>query len=460
MLAKKELCKGNIAYFVSHYLKQYLPLKIPEFHCDIYDKLVDRSLTRLVFRAPTGFAKTSVVGFAYPIFTGCYGLSKRLIYLSNTASFAERRLRDVKSVFENDDKIKREFGIEPGDIWRDNEITLSNGFNILALGAGCQITGERPDDIIGDDIETEQDAKSEVKRAGLAYWWDATVMNRPATDGRVILIGSRASPLAFLNRFDNAPHNKIWIVKDYNTKDCKTIWREKWDDKFLEKKKQELSATPGIYAALYEGDVSQTSQYAFKKEWLRYYDKQPEGLAIFTVVDPAVGEHLDNDYTAIVTGGIDLYGNIFILDIIKKRFNKETLEMFGALFTVYEVYRPIKIGFETIAFQWYAKAFFDSECKKRGKFPQVVEIKTDTRVKKAIKITSLAPIAQSGQLFIKPDFYDFISEWEAYPEIEHDDVLDAVSMLKEIAMKRGVSQNTGQAPRPEMGIGNTRERKK
>lgn len=420
-----------------------LPLRIPEFHVDIYDHLINRSLTRLVFRAPTGFAKTSVVGFAFPTYLACYGLGKRLLYLSATASFAERRLRDIKQVFENNIKIRNEFGVEPGDIWRDNEITLSNGFNILALGAGSQITGERPDYIIADDVESEEDAKSEVKRAALNYWWDATVMNRPATDGRVILIGSRSSPLAFLNRFDKEPHNKIWVVKDYSTKDCKTIWKEKWDDKFLEQKKQELAATPGIYAALYEGDVSQTSSYTFKKEWLRFYDKQPDNLAIFTCVDPAVSDNMDSDFTAIVTGGIDQHGNIFILDIIKKRFNAETLELFGALFTIYEVYKPVKIGIETVGFQKYIKLFFDSECRKRGKYPQVVEIKRDTKVTKISRISSLAPLAQSGQLFIRQEHYDFISEWEAYPSVIHDDVLDAASMLKDLAMPRAFTSNKG-----------------
>lgn len=442
-ICNQIVCQNDIAYFASRYLKDELPLRIPEFHKEIYNYLIDWKIDRLAIIAPTGFAKTTVCLLVYPTYIACYNLCKRIILISNTASFAERRLRDIKTIFESNTRIRDEFNITPGDIWRDNEITLSNGVNILALGAGSQITGERPDLIIADDIETEEQVKSEVMRSSLNYWWDATVMNRPATDGRVIIIGSISSPLAFLNRFKKEPHNKIWSVKDYFTKECKTIWPEKWSNIFLEKKKMELSATPGLYEALYESDTSQISKYTFRKEWLRYYDKAPEGLAVFTVVDPAIGERVDNDFTAIITGGIDLYGNIFVLDVIKKRFNLDTLEMFGALFTIYEVHRPVRIGFESVAFQKYIKLFFESECKKRGKFPSVVEIKHDSKVTKAMRISSLAPLAQAGNLFIKADMYDLISEWEAYPEVSHDDVVDALSMLKDMAMPMAMSANKG-----------------
>ena len=363
------------------------------------------------------------------------------------------READIKNVIDGNEGIRNDFGIDRGQIWQSDDITLNNGFRIKAVGMGSQITGRRPDMIIGDDIEPETDVPSEVKRASLRFWWDAVVMNRPPPGGRIALIGSISSPLAFLNRFSEKPHDKIWLVKEYGTKDCKSIWAERWTNDFLQQKKAELSGTLGLYEALYEGDVSQIQKFAFRKSWLRYYEKLPEGLQIFTVVDPAIGERLTNDYTAIVTGGIDEKGNIFLIDIVKKRFNVETLEMFGALFQVYEVYRPVSIGFETIGFQKYIQLLFKQECNKRAKYPSTVEIKHDTKVTKAMRITSLGPIAQGGNLFIRVDMYDFISEWEAYPEVAHDDVLDAASMLKDLAMLRGTGANTGVKPPPPMGIG-------
>lgn len=453
----REAVRGRPEYFTAHYLKDELPLRIPAFHLDIYKHLADWSLKRLTFIAPTGFGKSSVVIFAYPLYLACFKICDYILLISNTASFAVEKLRDIKTTIDNNERIINDFKIGRGQIWQDDDITLSNGFRIKAVGSGSQVTGRRPDVVITDDMQTELQVKSEVERATLEFWWDATVMNRPTPNGRIINIGSISSPIAFLNRFKKEPHNKVWLVKEYGTKDCKSIWVEKWTDEHLRQKKLELAASPGIYAALYEADVSQIQKYAFRKDWLRYYDKLPDGLQIFTVVDPAIGERLTNDYTAIVTGGIDEQGNIFLMDIIKKRFNVETLEMFGALFTVYEVYKPIKIGFETIGFQKYIQLLFKQECNKRGKYPSTVEIKHDTKITKAMRITSLAPVAQGGQLFIRADMYDFISEWEAYPEVEHDDVLDASSMLKDLAMLRGTGANTGVKPVPQVGLGNRRQ---
>jgi phage terminase large subunit-like protein len=447
-LANQQIHQRRIDYFVAHYLKDEMPLTIPTFHQEIYSLVQDKTIKRLAIIAPAGFGKSSVVSYACPIWLAAYHACNEILIISASAEFAEYRLRHIRYLIESNENIQKDFNLSPGSIWRDNEIILSNGVRILARGKGSQITGMRPDVILCDDIETEDEAKSEIERAHLKEWWYATLVNRPAPDGRIVIIGSISSRLAWMNEFLSEQSKKAgWVTKQYATKDCRTIWPEKWTDAELFNKRIELAPYPGMYEALYEADTSQIQKYAFKKEWLRYYDRTPDNLNIFTVVDPAIGERLDHDFTAIVTGGIDTYGNVFLLDIIKKRFNLDTLEMFGALFTIYEVYRPIRIGFESVAFQKYVKLFFESECKKRSKFPSVVEIKHDTQKTKSMRITSLAPLAQGGNLFIKPDMYDFISEWESYPEVVHDDVLDAASMLKDIAMPRATSANRGNIPK-------------
>ena len=99
-----------------------------------------------------------------------------------------------------------------------------------------------------------------------------------------------------------------------------------WTDKDLENKKRELQGLPGIYSALYEADVTKIGQYAFKKEWLRYYQKIPDGMRYFTAVDPGAGEKEGDCYTAIVTGCIDPNSSlIYLVDVIKRRYNVETL---------------------------------------------------------------------------------------------------------------------------------------
>jgi predicted phage terminase large subunit-like protein len=355
--------------------------------------------------------------------------------LSASSTFAERRLRAIKAEIEGNISIQQDFGIEPSSIWTSSEIQTNNGVNLLALGKGSQITGERPDIIILDDIETEDEAKSEICRSSLKEYFYKTVMNRPAPDGRIIMIGSISNKLAFLNNFSDEDQKKVWTVKTYKTSQCHSIWQDKWSDDDLRAKKVELAAFAGIYEALYESDVSQIQKYTFKKEWLRYYTELPKDISAgYVAVDPAIGMAVHNDYTAVVGGVSDTRGNLYVTICIKKRYNIDTLELFSVLFNLYDTQNIAEFGIESVGFQKFIKVFFEQECMRRNKFPNVREIQHDTRVTKEARISSLAPMFQKGQIYIKADMYDLISEYEAYPEISHDDTLDSLSILKDMIM--------------------------
>jgi predicted phage terminase large subunit-like protein len=399
----------------------------------MYSLFDNTSLTRIAEIAPAGFGK-STVQFACALKAVCYADYKEILLISASAEFAEFRLRKIRSEIENNDKLRSHFGIAPSDIWTSNEILLNNGVRIYAKGKGGQVTGYRPDLILADDIETESESRSEVERARLKEWWYSTLMSRPAPGGRIIIIGSISNKLAWMNEFTtDKALDAGWVTKTYSTKQCHSIWAEKWSDDDLRQKKVELAAFPGIYEALYESDVSQIQKYTFQKKWLRYYTELPKDIsATFVAVDPAVGMAIHNDYTAIIAGVSDTKGNIYITRAIKKRFNVETLELFGALFALYDSDNIAEIGIESIGFQKFIKVFFEQECIRRNKYPVVKEIKHEGRISKEARISSLAPLFQRGQIYIKNDMYDLISEYEAYPETEHDDLIDALSILKDM----------------------------
>lgn len=427
---KLKLGSDDPAWFTSHYLKQTLPLEIPDFHVEIYDLAKDSSLKRVAIIAPTGFGKSSCVSLAFPLWASSYAHYAEILIISATAEFANYRLRLIKTEIESNDLLRDDFGIQQGDIWRDNEINLNNEVRILARGRGSQVTGMRPELIIVDDIETEDQAKSELERASLREWFYKTLMNRPAPGGRIFMIGSISSKLAFLNEFLTEESKQVWETRVYRTTQCHSIWDAKWSDSDLAKKKVELAPFPGIYEALYESDVTQIQKYTFQKDWLRFYDELPkEKFPLFVTVDPAIGEGIHNDYTAIIVGGMDTNGILWIADVIKQRFNVEALELFGALFQIYDRYKPVKIGIESVAFQKFLKVFFESECRRIGKYPLIVELKHDTPTTKQARISSLAPLFQSGRVMLKRDFYGLLSEYDAYPEVEHDDCIAEGSMI-------------------------------
>lgn len=438
------------------YLKHELKLGTPQFHRDIYDLIADRSLKRVCVIAAVGHGKSTVLVYVSPIWMACYKTEEEILIISSSAEFAEYRLRKIIDEFETNELLKIDFNIYPDEPWKHNEIKLSNGVRILARGKGSQISGLRPTCMLCDDIETEDEARSEVERERLKSWWYLTVMHRPVPMGRIFLIGSISSKLAFLNNFAGEDAKSFgWTTKIFVPKHGKSIWQELWSDEVLAKKRKELSALPGAYEALVEADTSAFTKYAFKREWLRYYEKTPDNLRIFTAIDPGAGEKESDSYTSILTGGIDVNsGCIYVLDVIKRRYNVETLEMFGAMFMVYDIYKSLKFGFESVAFQKYIKAFFEKECRERGKTPRIIEIKRDTKISKDYRIRSLAHWFEEGKILIRPDQHALIAEYEAYPECVTVDVLDALSMLVNDLIAPGkISVNRGEPPKPAAGIG-------
>jgi predicted phage terminase large subunit-like protein len=396
--------------------------------------------------APTGFAKTSVVAHAGVTWMTCYKHYREILYISGSHDFACYRLRVVRTELETNERIQRDFDISPGSVWRDDELSTSNDVRVLARGKGSQIQGMRPDIIILDDIEDDEDVRSEIKRAHLWEWLNVIVFNRLAPGGRIFVIGSLISKLSYLNKLiDKDAQDRGWKRRIFKAQiNGKSSWPERFNNEQIEDRKRDLKGMPGVFEALYQADVSQIQKYHFKMDWLRYWETLPsDKFPLFAFVDPAVGTDIHNDFTAISVGGMDLQNQLWLVEFIKKRFNVETLELFDVLIALYDRYQLKGIGIETNGFQKFLKVFFDMKCKTLGKFPNIIEVKHDSTKSKEARISSLAPMFQSGKILIHREHYGLISELEGYPEVETDDGLDSLAGLKDIVVPGKLNANTG-----------------
>jgi hypothetical protein len=76
--------------------------------------------------------------------------------------------------------------------------------------------------------------------------------------------------------------------------------------------------------------------------------------------------------------------------------------------------------------------------KKRGRF-HVVEAWRDQRAKPIRIRQALAGLASNGKLYVRRDMRDWLSQYEAYPGVDHDDLLDATSMAVSLVLELGDS---------------------
>ena len=452
---RREICRNRPELFTAIYLKGSLPLRMPEFHVEIYSDIADRSLKKCAVVAPTGFGKSCVISFAAPLWMTCYQHYKQILYISASGGFASDRVRAIRAEVENNELLKQDFGLKPGELWKDDEIFITVGddkdaIRIMSRGKGSQTQGMRPDMVLLDDLEDDEAVRSETKRAHLKEWLNLVIFNRITPQDRIFVIGSLLSKLSYINNLLGVEGKQQgWTGRVYKAQvGGRSTWQERFSDEDIETRKRDLLGMPGAFEAMYQADVSKIQKYTFQSIWLRRWDRLPsDRFPLFAYIDPAVGENIHHDFTAISVGGMDLQNNLWVVDFIKKRFNVETLELFNLLFAWYDRYKLKGIGIETNGFQKFLKVFFDLECKRLGKFPSIIEVVNGGKTNKAMRIASLAPLMQQGKIIVGRHHHELIAEVEGYPEVENDDGLDSLAGLKDLAVPGKISSNRGVAPR-------------
>jgi len=90
-------------------------------------------------------------------------------------------------------------------------------------------------------------------------------------------------------------------------------------------------------------------------------------------------------------------------------------------------WKPMRAGVESIAYQRTLKWFLEREMKKKRIFVQIEAI-VDQRDKRKRIVQGLSGRASSGCLYVHKRHVEFIADFGMYPQVRHDDLLDAVSM--------------------------------
>lgn len=94
------------------------------------------------------------------------GKKRNVILTSATATDAERLLKPFKSLLENNDRIINDYGRQQSHgSWQANEFITRKNVAFRAIGAGQSPRGTRndevrPDVIIIDDFDTDQDCRN------------------------------------------------------------------------------------------------------------------------------------------------------------------------------------------------------------------------------------------------------------------------------------------------------------
>jgi hypothetical protein len=322
------------------------------------------------------------------------------------------------------------------------------GGSYMAAGAGGAFTGTGfKIGIIDDIFKNREEADSQVVRNSRWDWYKSTFYTRQEGNTAIIVINTRwhmddlvgrlleqqkKSELNGELNYDKWQRIKFPAIATENEEHRK-VGEPLWPDKFgIDKlRKIETALGPYEFTSLYQATPISSENQEFKPQWFKdrsWAEVDALDTRKFATIDPG-GKELENDFTGVIRNYIDRQNN---WNIKAMRVHFDAPEVINLLFKLHEEGFE-KIGVEETVYLKVIKSFFDQECRKRNRFPNVVELKHAGRNKEA-RIRGVIPRYASGSIYhITGECKDLVDELIVFPKGAHDDTIDALAYQNDIA---------------------------
>ncbi len=422
---------------------------------------VRNSPERSLVLAPRGFGKSTLLSIARCLFEIIRNPDVRILLASNTQAQAETFLREIRSHFEANPGFGKIFGDFVGPKWTDTEIIvrprkrIAKEPTIFAIGVGGALVSRHFDVIICDDIVDEENSRTESQRERLRVWFFKVLLPCLEPHGKLGVIGTRYHYRDLYGHLIETGFAPVTLIRAIGP-DGASAWPEKFPAKKLEEIRRQAGTV--IFNAQYQNDTDAMKGAVFKEEWLQFYDNldalirghdapscprirtttlkdnpgTPCGkvspdyprqiaprLRVYQGVDLAIAQETGSDYFAIVTIGVDSIGDIYVLDCFQARlsFRQQT----AAIIERYRQFDPIKVAIESNAYQ----AAQVERVKELGIVRAVKAFTTRDKLSRAWKLSALF---EDGRIRLKRTMRELIEQLLAFPQGEHDDLIDALDL--------------------------------
>lgn len=449
--ARRDRAKDDILYFAEHYLPHILESETPLFHKEIMRLL--RTESRLCIAAPRGFAKSTITQLIYGIHCLLYNQGEDILTISKSASLAGDWLRKIKLELENNERIKNDFGMlfqwgeKESKRWTADHIVIQQDGSVYsqmrARGRGCQVRGLRPTRVICDDLEDDEQVRSEEQRKFHKEWFLGSLLNTLRVDQQLVVIGTILHPLSLIAEIINQKDQfEGWVTRKYKAlENGKSLWAARFPVKDLLRRKAEI----GTYAfeSEFQNNPISSDTCLWKPEWVKTYEKLPTKIEkVFAALDPATSTKESSDYSAIVVMGIGENGKIY--ELFSTRGHWGTWELIDNIIRINRDYQPIRFGCEEGALTNIIRPVLikKTETDKSLRIPlEAIPLGrytgTERKVKQATDKYSRALAVihywEQGAVYLKNQ--DLVDEISTFPTGQHDDFVDACVYCVKMIMR-------------------------
>lgn len=457
----------------------------PDIHRELAELLqdvADNKVKRISWSMPRGHGKSMMLSNVFPAFCIVYQLKRFILIISEAEAQSQKFSEWINDQLKNNAKLRWVYGddIAPNKKQghKDNVEMFDNGYTMVqSAGMGKRLRGIRyksfrPDCVIGDDCESQQNTNTLELRQKNIEFWNKVIMPIGTPDTSFVYMGTLVHPNSLLTHIHERADFKgkiysaivshperadLWeefenIYRDNDNPDrledaiafyeanksemdvgAKTLWESRFPYYKLMMEKVNIGSRAFSSEFLNVGFDDEDA--VFKESYIQYFDdkdlfdqfNRPLRLDVYTFWDIAVGKNARSDYNAIVTIGRDnRTGIIYVLDAwAKKCPMHEALEV---MFDKIVQWKPKVAGVETIQAQHEMYRQLQAMVTKRGVYHTKVKA-IMPRGKKETRIESLEPIVENGAIRFRKSQRLLLEMLIQYGSHDHDDLPDALASV-------------------------------
>ncbi len=435
--------------FVERYLldKYDNPVPVPEFHIKMWELACSDS-PRVAIAAPREHAKSTAITKAYTLVCLLFRYRDFAVIVSDTYAQSVEFVKELKVELTENEALIEDFGIKVLDTEREDDIIIRLRddylFRVVARGTGQKVRGlkwrnKRPNLIIGDDMEGDEQVESKERREKCNKW----VMNAliPAGNKDKCLyrfVGTILHDDSVLNRILKSNSWARLRLRAHKAFDdfSEILWETAWPEHRLRDRRQVYidDGDPDGYSQEYLNDPIAEGSSHFRKSDLMPFPE--EGLTHqqlllmrrYAAWDFAISKKEKSDYTCCVVIGIDAEGAIFVLDVVRGRWDSK--EIIEQMFFVQKVYSPEITVAEEEKISKAIGPFLYDEMRKRQLYINLEMVKPSQDKVLRSRSWQAKVRARAVHYDKKAEWYPNVEqEMIRFPKAEHDDTVDPQSYL-------------------------------
>lgn len=427
---RKELEADPVAW-IYYMFPKAAKYKFAKFHIKAIRRIIDNNDWYEVLSWSRELAKSTTVCFIV-LHLVMTGKLRNIILASATQDSAERLLRPYRAHLENNQRIKQFYGEQKGSLWTSTEFVTKKGVSFIGVGAGNAPRGSknddiRPDCLLIDDFDTDEDCRNEEIIKKKWEWWEQALyftrsMSEPlrtiwcgniiAKDCCITRAGAKARELAKrkkpLGNWDIINLRMVNINKPDPQNDYQhgtSVWIEKNSEEQIDIVQAQVSAA-SVQKECYNNPVSEGETF---KEIT--WGKVPPLRAFPFLVcysDPAPSNNTKtkaNSYKASFLLGI-LEGKLYIITgYLDRVTNAEFVEWYYYVDKYVDDRNQVYNYIENNKLQdpFYEQVFIPLFAQARKNHNKIINISPDERKKpdKFARIEgNLEPLNRQGNLIL------------------------------------------------------------